>query len=48
MFDSLEQQIEQTEGGAPPRSARALRYIGLFVLSAIVFLVLYVGIRLAG
>lgn len=47
MFDTLEEQIERTEGGAPSKSARALRYVGLFVLSAVVFLLLYLAIRLA-
>ncbi len=48
MFDTLEEQIERTEGGAPPKSARVLRYVGLLVLSASVFLALYLAIRVAG
>jgi hypothetical protein len=48
VFNSLEEQIDQTEGGAPSTGARALRYVGLLVLSAIVFAGLYLAIRLVG
>ena len=48
MFNSLEEQIDKTQGGAPSRGGRAVRYVGLFVLSAIVFAAIYLAIRLAG
>lgn len=48
MFNSLEEQIDETQGGAPSKGGRALRYVGLFVLSAVVFAGLYLAIRLAG
>lgn len=48
MFNSLEEQIDDTQGGAPSTGARAVRYAGLFVLSAVVFAGLYLAIRLAG
>ncbi len=48
MFNSLEEQIDKAEGGAPSREARILRYLGLFVLSVIVFVGLYLAIRWAG
>ena len=48
MFNSLEEQIDKTQGSAPSTGGRAVRYVGLFVLSAIVFAALYVAIRLAG
>ena len=46
MFDTLEEQIEKAEGVGPSTGIRAARYAGLFVLSAFVFGVLYVAIRL--
>ncbi len=46
MFDTLEEQIEKSEGEAPSSGVRAAKYLGLFVLSALVFGVLYVAIRL--
>ena len=48
MFSSLEEQIDETQGSAPSKGGRALRYVGLFVLSAVVFAGLYLAIRLAG
>lgn len=48
MFNSLEEQIDKTQGGAPSTGVRAARYAGLFVLSAIAFAALYIAIRLAG
>jgi len=46
MFDSLEQQIHDTEGPPPTKGMVVLRYAILFILSAIVFGGLYMGIRL--
>ena len=46
MFNTLEEQIEKTQGAPPSTGAQAIRYVGLFVLSAVVFGVLYVAIRL--
>ncbi len=46
MFDTLEEQIEKSEGETPSEGVRAAKYIGIFVLSAVVFAVLYVAIRL--
>lgn len=48
MFNTLEEQIEEAQGAAPSPGARALRYVGLSVLSLIVFAALYLAIRLAG
>lgn len=46
MFESLEQQIKETEGPELTKGARIVRYILLFIVSAIVFGGLYMGIRL--
>ncbi len=46
MFDTLEEQIEKSEGETPSSGVRAAKYVGLFVLSAIVFGVLYFAIGL--
>jgi hypothetical protein len=48
VFNSLEEQIDETQGGAPATGGRAVRYVGLFVLSAALFAALYLAIRLAG
>jgi hypothetical protein len=37
MFESLDEEIESTEGGRPKVSDRLLRYAGVAVLSLIVF-----------
>ena len=48
MFNTLEEQIAKTEGPPLSSGVRAWRYVGLFLLSAAVFGVLYAAIRLAG
>jgi hypothetical protein len=48
MFDSLNEQIEKSQGGAQSTGTRALRYVGLLVLSVVVFVALYMVIRVAG
>lgn len=40
MFNTLEEQIAKTQGPAPSQGARAIQYIGVFVLSGIIFVVL--------
>ena len=42
MFNTLEEQIARTEGPAPSPGARAIRYVGVFVLSGIIFVALCV------
>jgi len=44
MFDSLEKDIEITEGGRPKTGERLIRYIGAIVLALMVFGGLYLGI----
>ena len=46
MFNTLEEEIEKKEGGAPSQGSLALRYIGVVALSAGVFGVLYMVISL--
>ncbi len=46
MFDDLEEQIHKDEGAPPPLTTRVLKYVGLFVLTLIVFGALYLAIRL--
>lgn len=46
MFDTLEEQIEKSEGTPLTTGARACRDIGVFLLSAIIFGALYAVIRL--
>jgi hypothetical protein len=37
MFDSLEHEIENTEGGRPKTSERLMRFAGIAVIAAVVF-----------
>lgn len=46
MFETLEKQIEQSEGGAEPTSRRVIKYLLIFVVTVIVFGGLYLAIRL--
>ncbi len=46
MFETLEEQIKETEGPELTTGARIVRYVILFIVSAIVFGGLYMGIRL--
>lgn len=48
VFNTLEEQILNTPGAAPSPGARAIRHVGLFVLSVVVFAALYLAIRLVG
>ncbi len=47
MFESLDEQIATTEEPESSRT-RAVRYVGLFVISALIFAGLYAVIRLVG
>jgi hypothetical protein len=44
MFDSLNEEIRKTEGQTETPMARALRYAGIILTSALVFGALYAGI----
>lgn len=44
MFETLEEQIDKTEGEIPSTRARAFRYAGLLVVTTIVVGVLYAAI----
>jgi len=44
MFDSLGEQIERTEGGRPTTSEQLVRFVGIAILSAVVFGGLYLVI----
>ncbi len=48
MFNTLKEQIANTQGAAPSPGARAIRHVGLFVLSVVVFAALHLAIRLVG
>jgi len=37
MFDSLEHEIENTQGGRPKTSERLMRFAGIAVIAAVVF-----------
>jgi len=41
MFHSLEEEIESTEGGHPKAIERVVRFVGIAVLSVVVFGGLY-------
>ena len=45
MFRSLDEEIEEREGGPPKAGLRALRYLLLLLLTSVVFGALYLGIR---
>lgn len=45
MFRSLDEEIEQTEGGPTKTSVRALKYVLLLLLTTVIFGALYLGIR---
>jgi len=44
MFGSLDEQIERTEGGRPAAGARLVRFVGIAILSVVVFGGLYLVI----
>jgi len=46
MFNSLEEKIEEVEGGAPSNARQLVRYVGCVVLAALVLGALYMAIRL--
>ncbi len=46
MFNSLEEKIEEAEGPAPSNARQLLRYAGFVLLSAVIFVALYMAIRL--
>ncbi len=48
MFDTLEQQIEDTEGTHLTTKQKLVRYVGLFVITSIVFGSLYLAVRALG
>ena len=41
MFQTLDEQIERTEGGHPTTSAQLVRFTGIAILSVAVFGALY-------
>jgi hypothetical protein len=45
MFRSLDEEIEEREGGRPKTSLRAVRYLLLLLLTTVLFGGLYLGIR---
>lgn len=44
MFESLDEEIKTTEGGSPTGRERLARYLGVAILSVLVFAGLYLGI----
>ncbi len=44
MFETLEEQIDRTEGEHPSTRTRAVRYAGVFVVTAMVAAVLFAAI----
>jgi hypothetical protein len=44
MFETLEEQIDKTEGETPSTRARAVRYAGVLVITALVVGALYAAI----
>jgi hypothetical protein len=46
MFNTLEEQIDQTQDTPPSTSTRAMRYAGVLAVTALIFGVLFVAIRL--
>lgn len=44
MFGSLEEEIKTTEGGSLTGRERLMRYLGVTVLSLLVFAGLYLGL----
>ncbi len=45
MFETLEQQIESTEGTQLTTKLKLLRYAALFVITTIVFGAMYLAVR---
>lgn len=48
MFDSLADQIRHDEQAETTRRARLIRYILIAVVSVLLFVGLYMGVRMAG
>ncbi len=46
MFDTLEKQIEETEGSKPSTSSILIKYLIILVATVVVFGGLYMAIRL--
>lgn len=44
MFQTLDEQIETTEGGRPSTRARAVRFAGVAVILVVLFAALYYAI----
>jgi hypothetical protein len=44
MFDTLDEQIESTQGRSPTHAERAVRYLVVAVLSVVLFGGLYLGV----
>jgi hypothetical protein len=48
MFDSLEKQIERSEGSPPTSRERVFRYLGLLAITLVVFIALFMAVRMVG
>ncbi len=48
MFETLEEQIEQTEDSRPSTTQRVLRYIALLLLTVVIFGLLFMAVRMVG
>jgi hypothetical protein len=48
MFDTLDEQIERTEGIHLTSKQKLLRYAGLFIVTVLVFGALYLAVRSLG
>lgn len=48
MFESLEEQIEQSEASHISKKQRLFRYVGLLALTIVIFGALFMAVRLLG
>lgn len=48
MFETLEEKIEQAEGTHVSTKEKALKYIGLLVLTIVIFGALFMAVRFMG
>jgi hypothetical protein len=46
MFNNLDEQIQESQGGAPTRVEQLLRFAAVAILSVILFGGLYLGVAL--
>jgi hypothetical protein len=46
MFESLDKQIEQSEGPPPTSREKVFRYLGLFAITVIIFVTLFMAVRM--